>query len=470
MWLHFQRAFGDILKFGLLISLFYVSEVSAQTSFSKAEILEDMAFLRSSLTDAHYNLYAYTSKEDFNNNYERLKATVVKDSFDLLEATSLFQHIISKVNNGHTEIGFPGTSYIAYVRNGGTVFPLEIAFEKGTPLIRKNWSANDSITPGDEIVSINGMTMNEVVSRIYPLVSAERPYFKNAKIEAFSFPRYYWQVFGRVDNFDVAIRQGERIERFQIEAIDALEGYEMKREEVLNAKMTLRFFEDTAYLNPGNFSGDEQKYQAFIDSSFAVIRERKSKDLIIDFRNNQGGDDSFSNYLISYFADRPFTWNSRFTLKTSQFLKDHVIKEKDTTDAYWKEALNRKNGEIYEYAFEPYQPQPEHKRFKGRVYVLVNRQSHSQSAVAAAQIQDYGFATIAGEETGDFPSLYASIYHYSLPNTGIRVSVSKGYIIRVNGSTAEEGVIPEIYIKDFLLDEEDEILSELLKMIDPAEQ
>jgi hypothetical protein len=37
--------------------------------------------------------------------------------------------------------------------------------------------------------------------------------------------------------------------------------------------------------------------------------------------------------------------------------------------------------------------------------------------------------------------------------------------VRVNGSTAEEGVIPDIFIKDHLLDEEDEILRGLLQKI-----
>ena len=96
---------------------------------------------------------------------------------------------------------------------------------------------------------------------------------------------------------------------------------------------------------------------------------------------------------------------------------------------------------------------------------MINRQSHSQSAVAAAQIQDYQWGTIVGEETGDYPSLYASIFQYKLPNTGIPVNISKGYIVRVNGSTKEQGVIPDIFIKDHLLDGQDEILNGLLHRI-----
>ena len=88
------------------------------------------------------------------------------------------------------------------------------------------------------------------------------------------------------------------------------------------------------------------------------------------------------------------------------------------------------------------------------------------AAVTAAQIQDYGWATMVGEETGDYPSLYASQYGYRLPNTGIEVRVAKGYIVRINGSKKEEGVIPDVLIRDHLLDEEDEVLQGLLERLD----
>ena len=117
------------------------------TKFSTEEVVEDLKYLYETLKDAHYNL---------------------------LETISLYQRLISVVNNGHTEIDFPGQSYLEYAYAGGTVFPLEIAFEYDKALVRKNWSDNDSIKVGSEIISINGMTMVEILAKIYPQVSAER--------------------------------------------------------------------------------------------------------------------------------------------------------------------------------------------------------------------------------------------------------------------------------------------------------
>ena len=447
----------------LMFNQYSIAQQS-EKKFGRNEITEDLEYLNNSLKDAHYNLYAYTSEEDFSKNYKNVKKSIPKD-VNLLQATTIFQQVISAANNGHTEIDFPAASYGTYAYSGGTLFPLEISFENNKSLIRKNFSDDPDIEIGSEIISINGTLINDVLAKIYPQISAERTYLKNAKIEMYSFPRLYWQVFGKQDDFQVEILSNGNVKKHSIKAVNLIEGYEMKRSEVLNAKMDLKFFDKSAYLNPGNFSGDEQKYRNFIDSAFAEIKYSHSKNLIIDLRNNGGGNDSFSDYLVSYFANKPFRWNSEFTLKTSQFLKEHTRKHNDTTDAYFQEILTHKNGEIYHYEFDEYLPQPKQKRFDGEVYVLVNRQSHSQSAVTASQIQDYKFGTIVGEETGDFPTLYASQIQYTLPNTEIVVKVSKGQIVRVNGSKKQEGVIPDIVIKDHLLDEEDEILYGLLKKL-----
>ena len=436
--------------------------------FSREAVLEDLSTLRESLIDAHYNVYAYTTEQTFDSAYHSVENDILKDSLSFLEATNHFQRLISVIKNGHTEIPFPGQSYGEYAEAGGTLFPLEIALEDDKALIRKNWSDDQSIPIGSELASINGISISEILSGIYPQVSAERPYFRNAKIELYSLPRYYWQVYGRQDDFEVEIRSGDTVRKHPLKAVSVVEGFEMKSTFLLASAMQLKFMGTTAYMNPGGFGGDEEKYRRFIDSSFAQIKQKKSTDLILDLRNNSGGNDSFSDYMVSYIADKPFKWNSKFTLKTSRFLKEHVRQNNDTTSAYWKEVLSRKDGEVYEYAYDPYQPQPKDKRFTGNVYVLVNRHSHSQSAVTASQIQDYGFGTIVGEETGDYPSLYASVFSYQLPNTGIAVQVSKGYIVRVNGSTAEQGVMPDIFIRDHLLDENDEILNGLLEKINAS--
>ena len=150
------------------------------------------------------------------------------------------------------------------------------------------------------------------------------------------------------------------------------------------------------------------------------------------------------------------------SIKTSKILKEHTMLQIDTTDDYSRKILENADGQIFKYDLPSYNPVEKSKRYTGEVYVLVNRETYSMAAVSAALIQDYKFGKIVGEETGDLPTLYASQFSYTLPRSGITVKVPKGYIVRVNGSKKLEGVKPDIYIQDHLLDDTDEILNGLL--------
>lgn len=451
-----------------LLTCFVLSTILGQSSpkiYSKAQVLQDVDYLYQSLIEAHYQIYAYTNAKAFKNNYQKVKQQLTADSLTVLQSTTILQKVIAAANNGHTEIDFPASAYRDYAIQAGTVFPLELAFENNQTVIRKNFSDNPNLKPGTPIIAINAISVDSIVKQIMPVISAESAYFKKTKLELYSFPRYYWQIFGQQDQFKITVKSKDSASTHLVTAVPVIDGFESKRNEILKPHRQLKFYAKAAYLHPGVFAGNEQHFKKFIDSAFLAIRHKKSSHLIIDLRNHGGGNDSFSDYMVSYLAKKPFTWNSNFSIKISRLLKEHIRKHKDTTLPYYKAILRQNNGSIYTPKIDAYQAQNQLKRFKGKVFVLVNRQSHSQATVTAAQIQDYGLGTIVGETTAEYPTLYASQFSFTLPNTGIVAKVSKGYIVRVNGSTIQEGVTPNIFIKDYLLDEKDEILEKLLAKI-----
>ncbi|MFA0964048.1 S41 family peptidase [Roseivirga sp. BDSF3-8] len=433
--------------------------------FSAEEVREDMAYMVTSLDQTHYDLYAYTDSVSFWHNYEAVKSEIGDDSLSMVEATSLLQKVIAAANNGHTEIDFPVAAYIPYVYGGGTVFPLEVALEGGRAFVRESFlPEGDGPGRGDELLAIEGKPVGEYIDMMQQHISAERRYFKDAKFELFTLPRQYWQHFEPKDEFSITYRDGEgNTHTDRVAAVKALD-YEQNRYGILRMAPELRLEDDVAYLHPGAFSGEDiQPYRDFIDSAFSAINKRNIPHLVLDLRNHPGGDDAYSDYLIRYIADRPFKWYSTFHIRSSRILKEHT---RDTTSAYSQAIHARKNGERFTFDFGPVEPVGERKRYKGEVYVLINRQSHSMSTVAAATIKDYGFGTLVGEETGEYASLHASQFGFALPATGIIVKLSKGYIIRPGGSEAREGLKPDIMIGDHLLDDEDEILDTLLNKLD----
>jgi C-terminal processing protease CtpA/Prc len=77
----------------------------------------------------------------------------------------------------------------------------------------------------------------------------------------------------------------------------------------------LKFFEDgkIARITIHQFGGyaDPEKKQGFRDfykESFETIHTKGSKALIIDLRNNGGGEDELGQLLLSYLVDKPFKY------------------------------------------------------------------------------------------------------------------------------------------------------------------
>ena len=100
----------------------------------------------------------------------------------------------------------------------------------------------------------------------------------------------------------------------------------------------------------------------------------------------------------------------------------------------------------------------EGRRFSGKVYLLINRHSYSNTANVAALAQDLKFATILGEETSDLATTYGAMEQFALPRTGIAVGFPKAYIVRISGDATPRGVVPDIAIATPLPEPADDVV------------
>lgn len=167
---------------------------------------------------------------------------------------------------------------------------------------------------------------------------------------------------------------------------------------------------------------DNSEFCHFIDSAFNTFAKKESKNLILDLRDNLGGDNTFSDYMTAYFATKPFSIASSFRMKTSQMTKNFFKDiDKPEHQELKEQIMSLENGSYFESKITLTNPHSEPKRFNGKVYVLINRYSYSMAAYAAAIIQDNNFAEIIGEETSENVSTYVGSHVFKLPNTQITV-------------------------------------------------
>ena len=478
------------MKFYRLISLIIINclfvltiypqndKPKKERKFSASEIKQDLQFLYENLEASHYNLFLNSEKKEFDDRFAQIQNSA-RDSMTLLEAYRQLQPFTALSELSHCNIGMPfAISYRKFVGEKGKLFPLTVSIRKNRMFVKNNFSKNKQISSKDEILFVNGENTATKLKKFYSHLSGETDYFKSTLIDIYSFPRLYWLIFDEEENFRLKIKKTDgKIIDVDVETIPAMEFEEKmsRQKSVFDPSRHFKIIENIGYLRPGKFSNDESKtvgqnskgeFFDFIDQSFLKVKQAKIKDLIIDLRGNPGGDNSFSDPMVAYFANRPFRFASEYNVKTSQITKNYWKNVKDPLLRDLREKiLTKRNGAIFQEDIKEYRPRTDSLKFKGRAFVLIDRYSYSNATTTAAIIKDYGFGVLIGEQTADTPTSYASIHQFQLPNTKLTVTYPKAFFVRPNGDRKLGGVRPDHRISDDPFTERDEILEFALKFI-----
>jgi len=453
----------------------------SQKEYSTQEVKDDLEYLKDAMEASNYNFYALTSKTIMDGEYTNIMNSI-EDSLSSLQVFRLFQPYVASAGMSHCYMDYPWKEYGTYRKQGGSVFPLRLFFNDGKVLVRANFSQNTQIEKNDKILMFNGEPIQMLLNEMHRFISGPTTYFKNSQIEQKEFARLFWFFFDNQETFALKIRKKDGQELDLL--IPSIKGQEFeqkmrKEESLLRVKRAFSLIDNIAYIRPGHFLNDipfdpsnpalmdNAEFCHFTDSAFTYFHEMNAKSLIIDLRYNPGGDNSFSDYMISYFADKPFWFTSKFSVKTSLITKDCFRK----LDVYEHQELKEKiltkeNGTFFDLQLKEINPHPDSIRFNGEVYVIINRYSYSNTSSVASIIQDYKFGEIIGEETAEVVSSYGGAHTFKLPNTKWEVVYPKALGVRPNGDTSQRGVIPDYPFDENILTEKDEVLEYTLRLIE----
>ncbi len=432
-------------------------------SLSAEAVRQDLRALYGGLESGHFDLFANKTRAEYDAVYDATYVSVT-DPMTPDEAQILFQTFAAFGDVAHARIDFPVSIWMEYVSEGGLAFPLYPRFSEGRFFIGEDYSGSDLVSEGDEIVAINGVSIADWLERVGRHLSADTDYLLETQLE-FSWPVYLWLETGPVDTFELEVRrQGEGA--IETVMLPALTRVDMQANQASNAgddESALRearmLSESVAYLKPGPFYNaedpenlwDTDSYLTFLDEGFESFIAAGADVLIVDVRNNPGGDASFSDPIAAWFADTPFRFASEFYVRSSPEAEaaNAARNDPDDTDSvnaiYAAKFAETPYGEVFEVEFPEVRPRGG-QRFEGEVYVLVDRHSYSNAVTFAAMVQDYGFGTIIGEETADLATTYGAMESFTLPNSGMSVGFPKAHIIRPNGDETVRGVVPDITI------------------------
>lgn len=472
-----RRAFSAGLVATLGLTRMAIAQASAPLAPDALQADFDELYAR--LTRAHFNLFAHRSRAEHNALHARLRRQLVRP-LSRTEAISIFQRFVAFGRVAHARIDAASGAFRAFRAAGGRAFPLTLRVKQGRVFVMSNASGEPDPAPGTELVEIDGLPALSLIDSLWQDLSADTPYMFHSMVE-WDLPRLLWQRFGTRSAFDLTVRRpGETPRAVRAPARSRAEmDAAPAQPPPLNPSLTDRTYRlvdrGLGYFRPGPFYAaenpeamyDNRAFVRLVDEAFGQFVAARVPRLIIDLRDNPGGDNSFSDHLVAWFARRPFRFASAFRIKvTPETVASHrsrlAVAGNDPTGigAMLDRAYaNAGMGEVIDFPIPTVQPRTG-TRYDGEVFVLINRHSYSNTVSVASLVQDYGFGTIIGEETSDLATTYGAMESFALSRSRIGVGYPKARIIRPNGSLEGRGVVPDIAIDTPVVETEDDVVLE----------
>ena len=430
---------------------------------------EDLRVLYETLQQEHVDLFARRTREEYDAHINRLVESIAQP-ITPQEFHLVLQDAMSFGKIGHAKTEAPLADVMGHVQAGGGIIPLSVSYREAE-MMTDNWSTaeGDAFPPGSTITRLGGLTTAQFEDRLGTVISADTQRLLRSQIELL-MPACVYFVFGPVEALKVEYVDPEgKSGSMVLNAMGLQDMYAMQDARALPRPIggsSERAYSDLGgsvfYLKPGPFyatpeergeSDDDYKigpFKAFVAEAFADLSASGASNLIIDIRNNPGGDASFSDLIIARLTDRPYVFASRYEIRAGAKTKEGWSDRNDepgTLLARISEAISTAGvGERVSVDLPEVRP-IEDNAFRGRVWVLIDKHSYSNAAVIAAVMQDLEIATIVGEETADLATTYGAVERFTLPNSGAQITYPKAYMVRPSGDETVRGVVPDVAIE-----------------------
>lgn len=469
------------------------------------KLKSDLDFFCDIRKKANSGLYKYRTVAQ-TDSIERQAYNKLSDETTLREFFNIISELTDFEGSVHNEVSF-SESIVKQVIADSVYFPIPIKVLAGK--IRVN-SKKSVIPLGAEILSINGIDAVEIlkVNSIYYTTDGFSSVAKTYAQDG-GFSAYLFYLLGKVAEYKVLFQTTSEsdIEKVIIKpvigkifsnnykkrhsiALDSI--YRRKTQlpyslEIIN-KNTAKFNLRTFVI--GNNAKDPKHLQfvKFLDSCFISIKNNTSvKNLIVDVRNNGGGNDPNDVVTFSYLASKPFQENTKAFVNFVKIpswknvdYKAFFLKRIVAKWVYQKELRKEfpiaKDNVFYQGKSNDNTLRiPNENAFKGQIYLLVNPKVASAASLFAALVAGNTNAIVVGEETSG--GYYGHNGHtpmaYVLPNSKIKYEFS---IVNLNQDVPIKkkqpfgrGVIPDHNIEQTFSDfinNKDTQMEFLLKLID----
>lgn len=388
----------------------------ANGKLSKTQAQFDVDALIYTLGEVHPNMFSVCKQEDLFRAVNKVK-NEMPDSVSVLELFRRVAPLVTQIGDGHTMLRFP---YNDVFTEDYRRLPLSVKVSTFESRAFVDRCIDQLIPEGAEVISINGVNMADILAAMIPYASGERSFFRLARID-YDFAALFEMLYA-AEEYDVAYREEGGTDTLHVTLrpttfAEIKTRMPEKKKEATVPDYSFQIMKDKGIaVMDFRYFNDVPKMKAFADSMFSVLNKEHIGNLIIDIRNNGGGNSAVGDMLLRYISSKPFQQMGKGLVKVTPT----TLRLKNFQGM--KPGWTFFDGENENGLITPLTEAEGH--YKGKVYLLTSHMTFSSASSFAWAFKYFGMGTVIGEETGGMSVSFGDILRYKLPVSGLSCSIS----------------------------------------------
>lgn len=303
-----------------------VQTASAQQKLTLVQQQEDFKIFKTSVQEMHAGLNWFITPKRFNVLYDSVYTTLA-DNADTEQFYLKVRYCMAALKHGHDGVTMTtaenGINFkMGVLPKSRKHLPFVLRFLDKRLYIVNNCSSNPAIPNGSELVSINGKSTAALSKEFcrYVFANGRNTTFKYQVLGTYHQFQYFLQALYPADKYEVEIiPYGKKAkQRLTVQAElpqTVADGYRKQTGKDIGAWDPLIVYKQLdpklklGYVKFETFSAYRVEnggvtFASLFEKMFAQIRQDGIKNLIVDIRNNEGGDDNWQ-IATSYFRAIP---------------------------------------------------------------------------------------------------------------------------------------------------------------------
>jgi hypothetical protein len=425
---------------------------------------EDFRIARHALEEGHAGIYRYTPKRVLDRIFDDAERAIDRP-MDAYEFYRLLAPVIAAIKCGHTTVSLP-EPVRRYLNTEAPLLPLRVKILGGRPYVFRDLTTREGDTSalvGREIRSVNGVPAAQLMSTMLAATSSDGDARsgREHRIGDFRFAQNLVMLLGLSAPYTVGVWD-EHTRREELVVVDgmtlpnitATAQARYPEDEGPDRSADLSFLDDGAIAKMsiyafGGFAdrARRQDLRAFFQESFQAMHDRGTRALILDLRDNGGGEDALGKLLVSYLLDQPFQYYDDLVLNARWF--DFFKYTRTFKDSLGARGLERRPDGTYRAVAHPNWglQRTSTPTFDGALFVLIDGGSFSTTSEFLSVVRDRHRGVFIGEESGGgyYGNSSGVVPNVVLPNSNVAVKVPllTYYMAVQRTAPTGHGVIPD---------------------------